>query len=66
MNDAVLQLELNPAFFYRSSLRHPIFAIEASVFDRFVNRRLTAEECTEMAEVGFVSMGDLLQRQMCF
>ena len=44
VKDAVPQLELNLRFF------QVLTAMEASDFDRFVNRRLTAEECPEMAE----------------
>ena len=52
VKEEVLQLEPHPFYFLRSSRRHSIFA----------NRRYTAEECTEMAKVGFVSAGNLLQR----
>ena len=62
VKDMVLQLELNPSFFFRSSLRHSVFAIGTSVIDRFVDLRLTAEECSVMAQAGFYSVGDLLQR----
>ena len=33
-----------------------------SIFDTLVNCRLTPEECTLLAETGFVLVGDLLQR----
>ena len=62
VKDMVLQLELNPSFFFRSSLRHSVFAIGTSIIDRFVDLRLTAEECSVMAQAGFYSVGDLLQR----
>ena len=62
VKDVVRQLELSPSFFYRSSLRQSVFATELSIVDRMTDNRLTPEECTWLADVGFVSIGDLLQR----
>ena len=61
VKDVLWNLELHPLFFFRSSLRHSIYAMDSADAAQNMNMRLTDEDCTNMADIGIFSVGDLLQ-----
>ena len=62
VRDVVLKLELHPLYFFRSSLRQSVYALDGADAATEMNMRLSDGECADMADIGIFSIGDLLQK----
>ena len=62
VRDVVLKLELHPLYFFRSSLRYSVYAMDGVEAALEMNMRLTDAEYADLADIGIYSIGDLLEK----